>query len=463
MSNLLVIDSDEKERKRIINFFHGSGYSIAAVGTELAAMDRQEAIVYDVLVADTESLDSPPAEFVEDVLALNRESKVIISHTADKVGDGIAGINAGAFDSIQKPYKLAELYVKVERAIQVKRLELEAQSLRGERNLIYRTGDFVGESPKIKDVLLTVQKVTRSDASILLLGESGTGKELIAGAIHYNSHRAGEPFVRVNCAALPEELLESELFGHEKGAFTGAEAQRIGRFEQADGGSIFLDEVGDMSGRTQAKVLRVLQEKQFERVGGSRTLSVDVRVISATNKDLKGEIEAGNFREDLYYRLNVVAIQLPPLREREEDILPLVYFFLTKYSSDLKKHVTNVSEEAKEALLAYHWPGNIRELQNCVERAILLAETETLQAEDFGIPLTRQARPTGQGEGGRLVNLPAGGASLESVEKEAILQALALTDWNQKEAASLLDISRRALNYKIQQHGITHEKWKRNV
>ena len=459
MSKLLAVENDAKQRSRIMNFFRGNGYSVDGAGTYQETLEQISSNVYDVVCLDCRAPGGSPVDLLQSVLEANDDTMIIMTFTAEVVEDLVASMKVGAFDSIQKPYKLVELYLKVERAIRVKRLEYEAQNLRGERNLIYRTDDFIANSPKIRRVLEKVGKVAKSDTSVLLLGESGTGKELLAGTIHYSSHRAEEAFIRVNCAALPDDLLESELFGHEKGAFTGADKQRVGRFEQADGGSILLDEIGDMSLRTQAKILRVLQEKEFERLGSNRTIRVDVRIISATNKDLTGEIDKGNFRDDLFYRLNVISITLPPLRERKEDILPLMYTFLRKFSGDLKKHAYSISDTAKEIVLHHDWPGNIRELQNTMERAVLLADTDTIGPADLEISGARTRNSNGR----EPFAIPVEGIRLADVEKQIILQALEMTEWVQKEAATLLGVSRRSLNYKISNHGITHPKWKKNT
>jgi transcriptional regulator with GAF, ATPase, and Fis domain len=282
---------------------------------------------------------------------------------------------------------------------------------------------------------------------VLIRGETGTGKELIAGAIHHNSLRAGRNFVKVNCAALQENLLESELFGHEKGAFTGADRQRIGRFEQADGGSLFLDEIGDMSPSTQAKILRVLQEHEFERLGGTRTLKVDVRLIAATNRDLPTMVANGQFREDLYYRLNVVTVETPPLRERKEDILPLATHFIRKFSQELKKKIDGVHPEAAKMLTRYNWPGNIRELENAIERAALLAEAHQIMPDDLRLGDTVQT--PGAKENPSVVRIPPSGIALELIERQALTEALRMANWVQKDAAELLSISPRVMNYKI--------------
>jgi DNA-binding NtrC family response regulator len=458
MSNLLIIESDADLQSRIINFFTGNGYSVDGASSFNEAVEFLESSIYDVVCADCGLSDGDVVEVLHRALLGSDVTMVIVSFDVETVEDVVSAIQQGAFDSIRKPYKLVELYLKVDKAVRIRRLEYEAQHLRGERNLIYKTDDFIANSPRIQSVLDKAWRIARSNSSVMLLGESGTGKELLAGAVHYSSHRAKEAFVRVNCAALPDELLESELFGHERGAFTGADRQRIGRFEQADCGSIFLDEIGDMSQKTQAKVLRVLQEKEFERLGSSKTIQVDVRVISATNKDLEKEIEEKRFREDLYYRLNVIKLHLPPLRERQEDILPLVHHFLRKYAGDLKKQEFSISPQATEMLMSYDWPGNIRQLQNAVERAVLLADGDMIRPGDFGIEGFRSAQVRIED----IVNIPPDGIHLGDVEKALILQALERTDYVQKDAAVLLGVSRRVLNYKIKNHGITHTKWKTN-
>ena len=300
-------------------------------------------------------------------------------------------------------------------------------------------------------MLGVVRKVAKSNSTVLIRGETGTGKELIAGAIHRNSLRAARNFVKVNCAALQENLLESELFGHEKGAFTGADRQRIGRFEQADGGSLFLDEIGDMSASTQAKILRVLQEHEFERLGGTRTIKVDVRLIAATNRDLPAMVSRGAFREDLYYRLNVVTIEMPPLRERKEDILPLATWFIRRFSSELKKKLDGLDPEAQKMLMRYNWPGNIRELENAIERAALLAEGPTIRADDLRLGDVSSGSPR---EPSSAVKIPPTGIALEEIERQALVEALKMSNWVQKDAAELLAISPRVMNYKIKTLGI---------
>jgi Nif-specific regulatory protein len=296
-------------------------------------------------------------------------------------------------------------------------------------------------------VLDIVRKVAKSNTTVLIHGETGTGKELIAGATHHNSLRNTRNFVKVNCAALQENLLESELFGHEKGAFTSADKQRIGRFEQADGGTLFLDEVGDMSASTQAKILRVLQEHEFERLGGTRTLRVDVRIIAATNRNLTTMVQEGRFREDLFYRLNVVSVEMPPLRERKDDIAALAEFFVQRFAAELKKKCEGINQEAQKVLMRHNWPGNIRELENVVERAVLLAEGGAITVEDLQIG--DHSSPSASNDRSPAVKIPPTGIPLEEIERQAVVEALRMSNWVQKDAAELLGISPRVMNYKI--------------
>lgn len=324
---------------------------------------------------------------------------------------------------------------------------------------------LVSRSPEIREIFKIIKKVAKSNATILIHGETGTGKELIASLVQFISDRSDKPFVKVNCAALPENLLESELFGHEKGAFTGAYQTRVGKFEQANGGTLFLDEIGDMHLTTQAKILRVLQDQIFNRVGGNKDIEVDVRVIAATNKNLMDEIEAGGFRADLYYRLNVVTLDIPPLRERKEDILIIADFFLRKYSQEIRKEVSGFDDATRALIQNHSWPGNIRELKNLIERAVLVAEDgKMITSEDLAMSGKDYFAAGGRDRRRRsdddLISFDT--LNLETIEKEAMLKALHVSNWVQKDAAGLLGISPRALNYKINQHDITHPSWKKN-
>jgi len=384
---------------------------------------------------------------------------VILMTAFGTVNTAVEAMKIGAFDYVQKPFEIEEMEVKIEKALEMRRLKHELEYLRGTQSDIYEFDKIVGSSSALQRVLDIVKKVAKSNTTVLIRGETGTGKELIAGAIHHNSLRAARNFVKVNCAALQENLLESELFGHEKGAFTGADKQRIGRFEQADGGTLFLDEIGDMSPSTQAKILRVLQEHEFERLGGTRTLRVDVRLIAATNRDLPAMVQSGHFREDLYYRLNVVSIEMPPLRERKDDIVPLAQTFIRRFAGELKKKMEGIDPDAQKLLMRYNWPGNIRELENTVERAILLAEGRAIAAGDLRLGET----PTAGGgrEHAPVVKIPPTGIALDEIERHALIEALKMSNWVQKDAAELLSISPRVINYKIKTLGIEFPRGRR--
>ena len=346
MESFLILDAESALRERLSHYFGAQGFSIDVAPDSEGALQLLEQHIFDVVIFDVDVLETPPEDLLRVVKENNIHAVVIAMCVKEKFDEAIRAIREGASDFILKPINLAELEIKVDKGLELKRLNKEGNALRGERALIYKTRNFIGRSPEIRKVLALVEKVAPSSSSVILIGETGTGKELLAGAIHYNSPRARNAFVRVNCATLPDTLLESELFGHERGAFTGAEKLRIGRFEQGNGGSVFLDEIADVTPSTQAKLLRVLQEHEFERLGSNRTIRVDVRIIAATNKDLEKEIAEGRFREDLYYRLNVVTIRIPPLREREGDVEPIADFFLHKFSQVLNKKMKKIDPAA---------------------------------------------------------------------------------------------------------------------
>lgn len=457
MNSLLVVTADPEQQRRLTSFFSLDGYTVVTASSLDEAGVFMDKHGIDVSVIDIDAKTNRTN--LKRIIKTNPQTLAIVSYSEEDTAFAVSLINDGGYETIAKPYKLGVLYNKVEQAVRFRRLQLEAQSLRGERDLIYWSGDLIGHSSMFQRILKQVHKVARSNSSIILNGESGTGKEVIAGVIHYNSMRNNHAFVRVNCAALHEDLLESELFGHEKGAFTGAVSTRIGRFESANEGTIFLDEIADMSLKTQAKVLRVLQEQEFERVGSNRTVKVDVRVISATNKNLEEEIAAGRFREDLYYRLNVVTLTMPPLRERQEDIMPLANYFLRKFSMSMAKDVAGFKNNAVISLTDHKWPGNIRELKNCIERGVLFAEGENIGLEDIGLAPSDNAAFASNISMGNGLTLPDEGIELETVERTLVIQALEKTGWVQKKAAELLRVSPRVLNYKIKRFSITHEKW----
>jgi DNA-binding NtrC family response regulator len=458
VSTILFVEQNTELREEMYTYLTSKDYEVYATAELRGASGLLDQLSFDVVVADACYNTYALETLLSDLNEKNGHAIMMVTSKPDDLAHAHFATKHGAYDILQKPYDAAELEQKLSHIIEVKRLQQEAQSLRGERNIIYKPENFIGESEGILSVFSMVSKIQNSDSSVLLTGETGTGKELVAGAIHYTSNRAINAFVKVNCAALPDELLENELFGHEKGAYTGATESRVGRFEQADAGSIFLDEVGDMSPQTQAKVLRVIQEKEFERLGSNKTVKVDVRIISATNKNLEEEIRKGTFREDLYYRLNVISLKIPPLRERQEDIIPLADYFIRKYSGDLKKPVQQIHPLAKEVLKEHSWPGNVRELQNIIERAVLLSEGDEITIEDLDIPFKRKAKTLDPNK----IQISPDGFNLKEIEKGYIIQALKICSWNQKEAAKLLDISRRSLNYKIKKYNITHPSWREN-
>jgi two-component system, NtrC family, response regulator AtoC len=443
MGSILVIEPDSFFSTDIGMFFGSLGHSIFQATDMESALHRFEEHDFDAIIGNVKMLGDDIGEFITEAKVRNNDAAVIVYTEADNVQDGLEAVRGGAFSFLQRPFSLPELNFQLRRAL-VARQDPKATppSIEGE---VYQPYNFIGESPAIKNVFKMVNRVAKADVSVIILGDTGTGKELVAGAIHYNSLRAAGPLVRVNCAALPEQLLESELFGYERGAFTGADRARVGRFEHADKGTIFLDEIADMSLFTQAKVLRVLQEKEFERLGSNESRKTDVRIISATNKNLVELMNQGLFREDLFYRLNVVTIRLPPLKEREGDIARLINFFVKRASNEMNKSIRLIEPEAMRILEGYHWPGNIRELENTMERAVLLAESDTITAEDLHMFFSEQAKaPTESG-----VRLPPEGISLEEAERQLIQQAMERSGWVQRKAAQLLGVSSRVMNYKV--------------
>jgi two-component system, NtrC family, response regulator AtoC len=446
MGRILVADDHDALRRGLALGLAAAGHEVDEASNGNAAIEKLHASYFDVVVSDLKMGGSNGLDVLKTAKALHPSTSVILMTAFGSVNTAVEAMKHAAFDYVQKPFEIEEMEVKVEKALELKRLRNELDYLRHEQQSSYDFERIVGRSDALEKVLAVVRKVAKSNATVLIRGETGTGKELIAGAIHHNSLRSARNFVKVNCAALQENLLESELFGHEKGAFTGADRQRIGRFEQADGGSLFLDEIGDMSGSTQAKILRVLQEHEFERLGGTRTLKVDVRLIAATNRDLPSMVASSQFREDLYYRLNVVTIEMPALRERKEDILPLAGWFVRRFSSELKKRLDGLEPEAQKMLTRYNWPGNIRELENAIERAALLTEGTLIRADDLRLGDHTNAAMR---EPSSSVKLPPKGIALEEIERQAITEALKMSNWVQKDAAELLAISPRVMNYKI--------------
>ncbi|HEY0873899.1 MAG TPA: sigma-54 dependent transcriptional regulator [Vicinamibacterales bacterium] len=447
MGRILVADDHDSLRRGIARALADAKHEVDEAPNGNIAIEKLHEGQYDVILSDLKMGGSDGLEVLKTAKAMHPTTAVILMTAFGSIHTAVEAMKIGAFDFVQKPFEIEEMELKVEKAIEHRRLKHEIEYLRHTQSDIYDFDRIVGASGALQSVLAVVRKVAKSNTTVLIRGETGTGKELIAGAIHHNSLRAARNFVKVNCAALQENLLESELFGHEKGAFTGADKQRVGRFEQADGGTLFLDEIGDMSANTQAKILRVLQEHEFERLGGTRTLRVDVRLIAATNRNLPQMVANGQFREDLYYRLNVVSIETPPLRERKEDINALATFFLRRFAGELKKRVDGLSNDALKLLMRYNWPGNIRELENAIERGVLLTEGPHLTSSDLRLGELSTTQPSG--DASPVVKIPPTGIALEEIERQAIVEALKMSNWVQKDAAELLAISPRVMNYKI--------------
>jgi Nif-specific regulatory protein len=459
MGRILVADDHDSLRRGLIRALTEAGHEVEEAPNGTVAMERLHESPFDVVLSDLKMGGADGMDVLRTAKSLQASTSVILMTAFGSVHTAVEAMKIGAFDYVLKPFEIEEMEVKIEKAMEHRRLKHEIEYLRHTQQDIYDFDRIVGASGALQRVLDVVRKVAKSNTTVLIRGETGTGKELIAGAVHHNSLRASRNFVRVNCAALQENLLESELFGHEKGAFTGADKQRIGRFEQADGGTLFLDEVGDMSPNTQAKILRVLQEHEFERLGGTRTLRVDVRIIAATNRNLASMVAAGHFREDLFYRLNVVSVETPALRDRKEDIPALANFFIRRFTGELKKKIDGLQADALKLLMRYNWPGNIRELENAVERAILLADGAMITCDDLHLgELSTTSSASGELPA---VKIPPTGIPLEEIERQALIEALKMSNWVQKDAAELLAISPRVMNYKIKTLGIEFPRGRR--
>ncbi len=447
---ILVVDDEATQLELVSGYLEKHGYEVmtAPNGQRALELFRREPV--ELILTDQRMPDLSGLELLKAARAINPETYVIVMTAYGNVGSAVEAMQAGAADYLTKPLQLEDLLHKVERACERHRLCVENRELREQLQDRHRIEGIIGESGQMLEVASLVRRVAPSEATVLIRGESGTGKELIAKAIHYASPRAANPLIRVNCAALPENLLESELFGHEKGSFTGAVATRKGRFEAADGGTLFLDEIGDLPLHLQAKLLRVLQEKEFERVGSSHPLKIDVRVLSATHRDLESLMKSGQFREDLYYRLNVVTVVLPPLRDRRQDLPVLMDHFLRLFAQKNNKIVRGFSREAREALLRYDYPGNVRELENLIERAVVLTRDEVIDRGD--LPLTLEESETREEKEAHLL------AAVEGLERRMIKDALGRAGGIQTRAAELLGITERALRYKLAKYGLRDDK-----
>lgn len=445
-AKILVVDDEAVIRDSLRDWLSDAGYQVFTAEDGHQALEIIEKERLGIVIADLVMPGMDGIELMKIAKEINPNIEVIIITAYGSIATAIAAMREGAYDYIEKPFCPERVELLVKKLVEHQGLIEENISLHQKLEERYRFENIIAKSPKMQRVIEVIKIVAKSNATVLIIGESGTGKELVARAIHSQSHRRGKPFVAVSCAALPESLLESELFGHEKGSFTGAYTQRKGKFEIANRGSLFLDEIGDMSANIQVHLLRVLEEKEFTRVGGNELIKVDVRVISATNKDLKKAVASGQFREDLYYRLSVVTIELPPLRERKEDIPLLAQHFLKKFALENQKEFTGFSPEAIDFLLKYEWPGNVRELENAIERAVILAKSPYIEVADLPQENLLLARPAPLGK------------NLKEVEKNHILDILTQTRGNYSEAARILGISRMTLYNKVKAYGLNVKK-----
>ena len=442
MTNILVVDDEEPFRRLLKKELTRKGYAVEATADGGEALRLLRNRSFDVILLDVVMPGVDGLSLMKKLKEDPEAPTIIVLTGKATVETAVEAMKNGAYDYLTKPYKLDELVIVIERAYEYGKLSVKSKLLEQELVRIESPFEFVGKSKQLKDILALIQKVAPTDSPVFIQGESGTGKELVANTIWHYSTRKEAPLIALNCASLSENLIESELFGHEKGAFTSAYQMKHGLVEVADRGTLFLDEIGETPMGLQAKLLRFLDSGEFRRVGGNKTLSVDVRVIAATNKDIPSLIKSGKFREDLFYRLNVINIVISPLRERKEDVPELARHFLEKYAQKLAKPITDLTQEALEMLTGYHWPGNVRELENVIERAVILCESDTLGAEDLSIPSPAVIAELGTNP------------SLEEMEKNYILRVLKEANNNQSKASQLLGIDRKTLYLKLKKYGI---------
>ena len=450
-AKILIAEDEKTQRDLLEGFLKKEGFSVDAVSNGREVLHRLEGDFFDIALIDYKMPELDGLQTLREIRRLYPELPVVMMTAYGTVETAVASMKEGALDYLTKPIDLDELLLILQKVIERSNLIQENKVLKAQLQERYTFSNIIYGSPKMQEVMGLVARVAPSQATVLIRGESGTGKELIANAVHYASSRSKMALVKVNCSAIPETLLESELFGHEKGAFTGAAQRRIGRFEEADGGTLFLDEIGDLLPGTQVKLLRILQEKEFQRLGSNQMLKTDVRVIAATHQDLEEAMKKGQFREDLYYRLNVISVSLPPLRERKEDIPLLIDYFLKKYSKANQKSISDISKEARNLLLRYPYPGNVRELENLVERAVVLCRGEVITTQDLPFHLKEEKPERSWESTKKAKNLPE---SLEEIERDLIMKALHQHQGVQTRAAESLGISERVLRYKIKKYNI---------
>lgn len=448
--SILVVD-DEKGQREILNtILQKEGHIIVDVPGAREALARLEQEEFDLILTDLKMQGMSGMELLEKVLEHNPQQCVLMMTAHGTIDSAVEAMKKGAFDYLEKPLEREDLLMTLQRALEHVSLLRENRVLHKRLEESLGIPNIIGEHPKIKEVFRVINKIAPTNSTVLIYGESGTGKEMVARAIHDRSLRKDHPFFAINCAAIPDTLIESELFGHEKGSFTGASNREIGIFEAADGGTVFLDEIGEMNVAMQAKLLRTIQEKEIRRVGGKVNILVDVRIISATNKDLETEIRRGGFREDLFYRLNVLRINLPPLRERGGDIAALAMFFVEKYALASGYHLKGISKPALKFLMNYPWPGNVRQLESVIERGVLMAEGDYIQPEDLPAEVHEESTA-----GGKLhLELPVEGLSIEELERDLIIKAMDRSGWVIAKAAPLLGMSYKTLQYRLEKFGI---------
>lgn len=448
--SILIVDDEKAQRDILQTILSREGYRTVSVASGQDALDELRQGEFDLILTDLKMQGLSGMELLEKVLADNPQQCVIIMTAHGTIDSAVEATRKGAFNYLEKPLDREHLLFTLQRACEHVALLKENTALHRKLEESVTIPNIIGEHPKVREVFRIISKIAPTSSTVLIYGESGTGKELVARAIHDRSQRSDKPFFAINCAAIPEALIESELFGHEKGSFTGANNREIGIFEAADGGTVFLDEIGEMNVSLQAKLLRAIQEKEIRRVGGKINIPVDVRIIAATNKDLEAEIKKGQFREDLFYRLNVIRITLPALRERGSDIATLAEFFVRKYSAGLGTPVQGITKAALKLLLNYSWPGNVRQLESIIERGVLMAEGSMIAPED--LPAEVHENITGSG---RLpFDFPADGISFEELERELIVKAMERADWTIAKAAPLLRMSYKTLQYRLEKFGI---------
>ncbi len=453
MTKILIVEDDRNTLSGLTEILTQENYSVEGIDNPTEAIKILSKEPFDILLTDLKMPKMSGLELYERTLSFAPEMKTIVMTAYSSVKDAVEAMKRGVYEYMTKPLDLDELFIVLEKAVGAQKLVRENVALKKQVQATYGFGKIIGKSEVMQRIFTTIEKVAKTQSTILIRGESGTGKELVARAIHYNSPRSAKPLVEISCASFPENLLESELFGYEKGAFTGADRQKKGRFELAHGGTIFLDEIGDISESVQVKLLRVLQERQFTRLGATETFDVDVRVITATNRDLEDALEKGTFREDLYYRLNVIPVFLPPLRDRREDLKLLLEYFVKKISVENKLSTLVISEAAMKLCLDYNWPGNVRELENAVENAVVLGEGSIIEPEHlpFGIHRKRKNAPSAD----FFANTGATFKDKTEVAEKFILeQAIKEANGNKSEAAKILDISLRTMRYKIKRYNL---------